>query len=130
MSSTVHVNYRLLDNFLKLFNNQEYSDLAIKIKDKYIYVHKSILRTNSNYFKSRVAENSKAIESKENTKSEEESEVIKSWQEKKVEEYLKALESKQTDSSLPSKESTENQNIESFIEISDYSYNVYYYFLK
>ncbi len=34
----------MLKNISKMFNNQDYSDLKIKIENKYIYVHKFVLK--------------------------------------------------------------------------------------
>jgi RCC1 and BTB domain-containing protein len=59
------LNNRILLNFLKLFDDQELSDIKFKIKDKYIYVHKLILKTNSNYFESKLKESESEVEIKE-----------------------------------------------------------------
>jgi hypothetical protein len=51
----------LLEKMLKMFDNKEYSDLAIKVKKKHIYVHKVMLKTNSSYFESNIACNERAM---------------------------------------------------------------------
>ncbi len=89
ISCVTYSTNRLLNNITKLFNNQEYSDLTIKIENKDIYVHQFILKTNSNYFKSKLSENSRAI-----------------------------------------RESTDNRKIKNEILVTEYSYDVYYAFLK
>ncbi len=80
---------RLLTNISKLFNNPKYSYLKIKTEEKYIYVHKLILQTNSSYF---------------------------------VEDFEERIEAMG--------EVKEHGIIEPKIQIEDYSYDVYYAFLK
>jgi RCC1 and BTB domain-containing protein len=79
----------LLKKMLKIFDNKEYSDLAIKVENKHIYVHKIMLKTNSSYFESKFTRNESAM-----------------------------------------KEVTESKMIANEIEIKEYSYGVYYAFLK
>jgi RCC1 and BTB domain-containing protein len=72
---------RVLKKLIESFNNPENSDLKIKIKDQYIYVHKTVLKLFCNHFISMLSVN---------------------W--------------------------TESESNE--IEIKEYSYSVYYSFLK
>jgi RCC1 and BTB domain-containing protein len=74
---------------LKLFNNPKYSNLKFKIKNKYIYVQKCILETNSKYFELELIESTEAM-----------------------------------------RKSTENKTGDNVIKITEYSYDVYYAFLK
>jgi RCC1 and BTB domain-containing protein len=43
---------KIMKRISKLFNNEEFSDLKFKVEGKYIYVHKLILRTSCEYFRS------------------------------------------------------------------------------
>jgi RCC1 and BTB domain-containing protein len=52
------------ENISKSFNDPKYSDLKFKIEDKLIYVNKSVLQTNSKYFKSKWADKSKGTTEK------------------------------------------------------------------
>jgi hypothetical protein len=80
---------RFIEKISNLFNNPEDSDIRFKFEEKVIYVHKCILKTSCDYFKSKFNENSRAM-----------------------------------------RESTDYQKVGNQIEVKEYSYDVYYAFLK